>query len=377
MHRTSSRTALALAATLLVASLSCRTVKFYTQAVGGQMEVLRKARPLAEVRANPTTSAKLARQLDLVQEIRIYAHAHLKLPTDRQYRTYADLGRPFVVWNVVAAPEFSLEAKTWTYPFVGKLKYRGFFNENDAREEEARVQAQGYDVAVGGVRVYSTLGVFCDPVLNTFINEADAELAETLFHELTHARFFVSGDTDFNEAYATAAAQIGVRQWLRAKGDSAALRRYEAEQARIRNVLDLLKATRARLSTLYAQQDTLPIDRLRQGKADILDDARARHLALQRLRPPSRQQVQVQGQTSPTPLSRRLNNARLAAVATYHDLVPAFTRLFHEVGGDWEKFHQTVASMKTLTKAQRRERLGVPDTSQPGAIPPCPRPNPS
>lgn len=370
--RTSPRVLLvpALATTLLVASPSCRTVKFYTQAVGGQMEVLRKARPIPEVRAAPTTTPKLARQLDLVEEIRTYAHAHLKLPTDRQYRSYADLGRPFVVWNVVAAPEFSIEAKTWSYPLVGKLKYRGFFNEDDAVAEGKRVKAEGYDVVVGGVRVYSTLGVFSDPVLNTFIHDADADLAETLFHELTHARFFVSGDTDFNEAYATAAAQIGVRQWLRAKGPraAAALAKYEQTLQRSRGTLALLKTTRTRLGRLYTtQRDTLAEERLREAKAAILDDARAQHLTLQR----------QLGISPPIPLSKNLNNARLAALATYHDLVPAFTRLYHTCGDDWEKFHQSVESMKTLTKAERRVQLGADPAAQSGAIPPCPRPNPS
>lgn len=332
----------------LAALVSCRTTKFYSQAVRGQMQVLARAKPIAEVRAAPDTEPELRRKLGLVESLRAFAKAELKLPTDRQYRSYADLGRRYVVWNVVAAPEFSVEAKTWSYPLVGKLKYRGFFNEQAARGEAQRLKAEGFDVAVGGVRVYSTLGWFSDPVLNTFIREEEAELAETLFHELTHARFFVSGDTDFNEAYATASAQLAVRQWLRAKGDARAMARYEEELRRNQRLLDLLKATRSTLSALYAKRATMPDEEMRRAKVRILEEARARHATLQR----------PGNLNGGAPLSRTLNNARLAAIAAYHDLVPAFTRLFHGHGGDWEKFHRAVEAMKPLSKAERRRKLG-------------------
>lgn len=326
---------------------SCRTAHFYTQAIGGQMDILAKAKPIEKVQSSPRTPEKLRQQLALVQEIRTYAHDTLKLPTDKQYRTYADLGRNYVVWNVVAAPEFSLEARTWSYPFLGKLKYRGFFHEKDARDEAARIKSQGDDVAVGGVRVYSTLGVFRDPVLNTFIDDDPEDLAETLFHELTHARLYVPGDTDFNEAYATATAQIAVRAWLRAKGNTAVLARYESHLARQSRVLALLKDTRAELKALYAKSDTVDETNLRNAKACILNHARERYAAMQR-------RGELPGTVS---LSKNLNNARLAALATYHDLVPAFTRLYHECGSDWETYHRRVESMRVMTKAERRTAL--------------------
>ena len=333
----------------LLTVTSCRGVRFYTQAIGGQMDILAKARPIEKVQASARTPDKLRAQLTLVQELRMYAHDTLKLPTDKQYRTYADLGRDYVVWNVVAAPEFSLEARTWSYPFLGKLKYRGYFREKDAREEAARVKALGDDVAVGGVRVYSTLGVFRDPVLNTFIKDDPEDLAETLFHELTHARLYIPGDTDFNEAYATAAAQQGVRAWLREKGDRAMLARYESHLGRQARVLGLLKDTRARLKVLYTKAGTLDEAHLRTEKARILEGARTEYAAMQR-------RGELPGSA---PLTKSLNNARLAALATYHDLVPAFTRLYQDCGGDWETFHRRVAAMKGLTKAERRSALDV------------------
>jgi predicted aminopeptidase len=251
---------------------------------------------------------------------------------------------------VVAAPEFSIEAKTWSYPFLGKLKYRGYFSEKAARDEAATLKTQGYDVAVGGVRVYSTLGYFSDPVLNTFIKDEDTDLAETLFHELTHARLYLSGDTDFNEAYATASAQLGVRAWLRAKGDLATLARYEASLKKSSRLLSLLKDTRAELEALYAKRGELADEDLRREKELILHAVQERYLELRREGRPG---------THAKWVGEGLNNARLAAVATYHDLVPAFVQLFEHQGGSWEAYHRAVAALRPLGMAQRRERLAA------------------
>ncbi len=329
---------------------ACRTARFYSQAIRGQTDILSRSKPIPTVLGNPKTGPKLRQQLELVQRLRVFAHDHMHLPTDRQYRNYADLGRKFVVWNVYAAPEFSLKAKTWQYPLVGSLKYRGFFKEDEAKAEGEMLKKDGYDVMVGGVRVYSTLGWFSDPVLNTFVNDEETQLAETLFHELTHARFFVSGDTDFNEAYATASGQEGVRQWLRAKGGTATLVKYERELHEFNQVLALLKQTRARLADLYEQESGLPETTMRERKARIYDDARKTYEATTRRGENDGAYKRLFGKT--------LNNARLTSLATYYDLVPAFHRLYLAQGGDWEKFHQAVEAMRPLSKEARRARLG-------------------
>jgi len=353
----------ALALLIVPAALvSCRTLKFYSQAVHGQWEVLSHSRPISQVEAAKDSSPELRRQLALVNELRQFAHDELKLPTHRQFRSYADLGRPYVVWNVVASPEFSLDAKTWSYPLLGKLKYRGFFTEKAALGEAARLKAQGLDVAVGGVRVYSTLGVFRDPVLNTFIKDDETELAETLFHELTHARLYLNGDTDFNEAYATASAQLGVRAWLRAKGDHAALARYERSLKRISRVLGLVSHARSELATLYGQRGSISDDDLRTRKRLIFSKLQSDYTSLSGGMPRN-------GARSGW-VTTDLNNARLVAVATYYDLVPAFTRLFESQDGNWERFHQAVAALKPLSRAARRQTL-----ASAAPAPPNPGPN--
>ena len=187
---------------LLVAVLpGCQHLGYYRQAVQGQYQIWSREKPIKELIAHPETPPALKARLSLLLKMRAYAKQELKLPVDGHYERYADLGRRYVVWNVNAAPELSLEPKRWWYPFVGKLKYRGYFSEQYARDYGAKLAREHYDVYVGGVEAYSTLGWFRDPVLNTWINHDESDVGEILFHELAHQRVFASGDTDFNEAY--------------------------------------------------------------------------------------------------------------------------------------------------------------------------------
>jgi predicted aminopeptidase len=192
----------------------CQTLGYYTQAVHGEYHILACQQTIEKVLADSRTPASLQDRLQLVQQLRGFAGKELKLPVDGHYRRYADLHREFVVWNVYAAPEFSLASRSWWYPFVGSLDYRGYFAEEKARHFAADIAKKGFDVYVEGVEAYSTLGWFKDPVLNTFINHSDARLAEIIFHELGHQRVFAHGDTDFNEAFATVVGQEGARRWL-------------------------------------------------------------------------------------------------------------------------------------------------------------------
>ncbi|MCX6929740.1 MAG: aminopeptidase, partial [Verrucomicrobia bacterium] len=248
---------LALALLLAVLAMSgCRTLSYYSQAIKGQYQIVACQQKIEKLVADPQTPAPLKTKLQLVQSLRTFAAKDLQLPVDGHYEKYADLHRPFVVWNVEAAPEFSLEPKAWWYPFVGSLEYRGYFAKPGAEKYGAWLQTKGYDVYVGGVPAYSTLGWFKDPVLNTFIFDPEPDLAETLFHELGHQRVFASGDTDFNEAFATTVGQEGARRWLRAKGDPEALEKYRAGLRRTTQFARLIADTRERLETLYGDERT-------------------------------------------------------------------------------------------------------------------------
>lgn len=306
---------------------SCQTLHFYGQAVGGQMEILRKSRPIGPILADPATDPGLRSQLASVEQIRAFASDHLALPGDESYGRYADLGREHVTWVLYAAPEFSLEPKTWWYPTLGRLDYRGFFDERDAEALAADLRAEGLDVQVGGVDAYSTLGWFHDPVLNTFVHAAEVDLAELIFHELTHRKLFRGGETMFNESLANAVAEEGVKRWLRHEGRLAELRTYEARLVRRAEFYQRIERTRSELEKLYASG--LPEDVMRKRKAALFGDLRDRFRELRR---------KWGGRGLEGWLTRDINNADLVSLATYQEHVPTFRRLLDDCCGDFGRF---------------------------------------
>ena len=330
-----------------LALCACSTVQFYTQAISGQSEIWRKSRPNAEALADPTVAEHVKQRLRLIEELRKFAASDLHL-SKKSFGKYCDLKRPYVVWVVYASPEFSVEGKKWWYPLVGSLKYRGFFAEKDARQEVERLKKKGFDVFMGGVEAYSTLGYLADPVLNTFLHRSDDELAELIFHELTHAKVFIPGDTDFNEAFATANAEDGVRRWLRSKGDMHGLREYEDNLKKSRQSIDLMLRTREKLKVTYA--GTYPsVDAERIAKQQVFDGMLKEALAIS---PHTRIHINH--------APKSWNNARINTVATYYTMVPGFERLLKEKEGDLEAFHHAVASMRKLNNEQRMKILGTP-----------------
>jgi predicted aminopeptidase len=324
---------------------------FYGQAVRGQWQLLAGAESIPKLLARTNTPPELRSRLELVLRLREFAERELKLKPDGHYRRYVDLGRRFVVWNVYAAPEFSLEDKTWWYPVVGSLSYRGYFREDLARRCAERLAVQGWDVCVGGVEAYSTLGWFRDPVLNTFIHQPPPELAETIFHELAHQRVFVKGDTDFNEAFATAVAQEGVRRWLAACGDAAAQAAYAAAKRREAGFVALLGQARGELEALYAQTNALTAAQLRAAKAAAFVRLRERYDTLKQSWGGARD---YDGW-----FAQPLNNALLNTVDTYHHLVPGFTALLRRHETDLELFYRQVRRLGRLPKQERHRELAA------------------
>jgi predicted aminopeptidase len=285
-------------------------------------------------------------KLRLALDLREYAKRELGLPAE-SFGTYTDLKRPFVVWVVYAAETFKTEPKQWWYPFVGKLSYRGFFSQEDARQEAAKLKNDGYDVFAAGVEAYSTLGFFKDPVLNTCLHRGDAEFAELIFHELTHARVFIPGDTDFNEAFATANAEAAVRKWLRSQGRLAELREYERRLRLERSMIRMALETREQLRVLYASSKASL-----ESKNALLGRLQSRLAAMG---------VKDKATDVKTGKDLKLvwNNARLNTIATYHTLVPGFERLLAQCGGDHEAFYKAVEAMRSLTNSERQKALGI------------------
>lgn len=317
----------------------------------GQAQIWWRAKPIPKVLSAESTTPRLREQLLLVQEIRQFAKTHLHLPADRAYHDYADLGRRHVVWVVYAAPEFSIEPKSWWYPVVGSLSYRGYFNEETARKEGQKLKDQGYDVLVGGVDGYSTLGWFHDPVLNTFLQRTDAELAELIFHELTHVKLFLPGDTEFNEALATAVGQEGVRRWLKSKGKTKELAEYESDIRKDGEIIDLLLAKRGELKTMYEQNQHLPVEQQRAAKTRSFAGLQTGYKRIrQRWQGDSRYDALFKSD---------INNARLCTISTYYDLVPAFERRLASHQGDLDAFLSELKTYIKLSPEERRKRLEV------------------
>ena len=338
----------------------CESVGYYRQAIHGQYQILARRQPIAVLLADPATPASLREKLQAVLEIRQFAEQQLKLPANGHYLRYADLHRRYVVWNVHAAPEFSLQPKTWWYPVVGRLDYRGYFSETAARRYAAKLERKGFDAYVEGVEAYSTLGWFRDPVLNTFIERQKPELAEILFHELAHQRVFAPGDTDFNEAFATAVAEEGVARWLRAASDPAASGNHQIGLQRNAQFVRLIMATRGALEAVYGA------DRSGRGSSskNLHDQERSRKRsqkaeAIARLRQDyERLKAQWGDYTGYDHwIAHSLNNAQLNTVAIYYHWVPAFHRILEQSGGDLDQFYKEVKGLAKLAKAERHRKL--------------------
>jgi predicted aminopeptidase len=332
------RAALAIA---LIASLSGGC--YLLQSAQGQFAVMSKRQPIDRVIEMPSTPPKLRAQLKSVTAIRNFASHELGLPDNGSYRKYADIGRPYVVWNVVAAPEFSVDPKKWCFPIVGCVAYRGYFVEQRARRFAAGLRAQGFDVAVGGVAAYSTLGHFDDPILSTMVSWDDVELASIIFHELTHQLLYVRNDAAFNEALATTVEEEGVRRWLTQLGREKALADHLLEHERYLEVIALINATRSQLRVLYASG--LPPPLMRERKREALEALRESYAALR---------TQWGGHAPfDAWFARDINNAHLASIATYFACVPGFERELKAAGGNLPAFYRRVRELAKLDQPQR------------------------
>jgi predicted aminopeptidase len=336
---------------ILVLLVSGCSPGYYVQAVRGELRILAHRQSVQKLIADPQTPPRLKQQLQLVQQLRTFGRTELKLPVDDAYNKYVDLHRKYVVWDVQAAPEFSLEPKTWNYLFVGRLAYRGYFSEKSAQKCGDELAKQGFDVYVDGVEAYSTLGWFKDPLLNTFIDTAEPELAELLFHELAHKRVFAAGDTDFNEAFATMVGEEGAHRWLRAKCDAALLEQYDAALARERDFVRLVTATRERLQKIYASP--MPPDEMRREKQRAFEDLRREYAEMKTM--------QWRGYSGYDEwFANQLNNAKLNTVANYYDYVPGFQRLLQMNGGDLGKFYSAAERLSKEPLSVRHQKLKAP-----------------
>lgn len=346
--------AVALAAVALL--VGCGGAGYLAQSVQGHLALMRSARPVPEVIADPATPATLRDRLELSQRIRDFAVAELALPDNASYRRYAALDRSAVVWNVVAAPELSLKLKTWCFPVVGCVGYRGYFDRAQAEAYAAGLKDSDatLEVAVYGVPAYSSLGklpgdFFADPLLSTFIGWPEGELARMIFHELSHQVAYASGDTEFNESYATAVERIGGARWLAERASEGARDEYARYDTLRRDFRMLTRRARERLQAVYTGPGS--DDDKRAAKARVYAQLREEHAALKA--GPWQGDARFDGWIGSA------NNARLGVQGAYDDLVPAFVALFEREGRDFARFHAEVKRLAGLPAEERRATLNT------------------
>lgn len=316
------------------------------QAIGGQMEVMHKRRPLAAVIDDAATDDVLRERLKMAVEARDFAVEQLLLPDNGSYRSYADVNRDYIVWNVFAAPEFSLTPKQWCFPVAGCVAYRGYFAEAKANRKASNLKKRGFDVFVGGVAAYSTLGRFDDPILNTMMRWSDLGLVEVIFHELAHQRLYVKGDTAFNESFATAVAEIGIDRWVdktQALEDLEKLRKSRTLQEAVRQ---LVRATVKNLEGIYASD--LGVAELRAQKTSVLA----------RLSQDTQLAIDAAGVQTSNWLAAPLNNARLVSLGVYQSNLSAFRAIAGDCENDLECFYAKSTELADLEFEERQKRLG-------------------
>ena len=338
-----------LVAVLGMALNGCTTLSYYHQAISGHIELIQRRVPIAQLIAAPDTSLELKRKLKLVAAARDFATLELKLPDNDSYRSYSDLGKSYVVWNVFAAPELSIDPITSCFLFVGCLSYRGYFDEAQARRFAASLSAAGNDVFVAGVAAYSTLGWFDDPVLNTMLVWDDVRIVVVIFHELAHQLLYVDGDTVFNESFASAVAQIGIQRWLNANDQSTVEQHSEME--RQQQFYDLLLKYRKKLGQLYVGAEANDIKRAK--KIQMFSEL---SLAYQTLK---KNWGGYDGYDNW--MGEDLNNAKLTSISTYHNYVPALRLVLDRVNNDLNRFYAIAKILKSWSNEDRENCLSAPN----------------
>jgi predicted aminopeptidase len=343
----------AVAATLCLSG--CANIGYYWQSVTGHLGIMHAARPVDELVREPETSERLRQRLLLSQRIRDFAVRELKLPDNPSYRRYADLHRPAAVWNVTAAPAYSLELKTWCFPVTGCVGYRGYYDEAHAKAEASTLSQEGYETNVYPVTAYSTLGLMNwaggDPLLNTFLGYPEGELARLIFHELAHQVVYAKNDTTFNESFATAVERLGGTLWLETQAGEPARQEYAGFDRRRRLFRDLSRTTRERLKGLYETPGLSP-DAKAEGKRRLMEQFRSEY-----------EQMKVAAGGDPLLWRgydrwvREANNAFFGAQAAYDELVPGFEALFRLKGGSWTAFYDATRQLAALPKEERHRQL--------------------
>ncbi|MFT5131985.1 MAG: putative aminopeptidase [Gammaproteobacteria bacterium] len=326
---------------------SCGTISYYGQSVFGHLQLIRVKQDLKTVLQSTDSTAELKQRLRNVIEIRNFASEVLQLPNNNSYRSYADIGRKYIVWNVFATPALSLQAHQSCFLLVGCLSYRGYFKKANAVAYMENLENKGFDVYLGGVAAYSTLGWFDDPILSSMLERNDIELARLIFHELAHQQLYIKDDTEFNEAFADAVSSIGLEYWLETHSTNELKKDFAFQLAREEQFTKLILSYQDKLSLLF-QQDISDANKHAQ-KFSIYDELQVDYASLRASWGDYADYDEW--------FKHKLNNAKVAAISTYRNLVPSFLRAYEASGKDMNVFFSRVEKIGECESSRRRQLL--------------------
>ena len=332
---------------LLLFFSGCTTIGYYHQSISGHFKLISKREPIVDIVNDSTRDENLIKQLRLAQELRLFASDKLKLPDNDSYRSFVQLDRPYVTWNVFAAPEFSISLHQWCFLVIGCVPYRGYFDEQDAKNYAEQLSMQGLDVYVAGVPAYSTLGWFDDPLLSSMLDRGEIVTASYIFHELAHQQFYLKGDGAFNEAFATSVEEIGVLLWLHEQNRKDEASNYENWLAQKKLFSSFIKNNRDEFDALY--QKDYDLEKMQVEKEILIAEMRRKFSKL------SSENNHIARYEKW--MSGPLNNAQLGAISLYRELVPAFRNLFTLCDRDFEKFYLRVEMIAKSSEEERVELL--------------------
>lgn len=337
---------------VLLTGSACSSVGYYMQAINGHLDLMSREKPIKELLEQEAITTELKRRLSLSLAAREFASKEMLLPDNDSYKNYADLERPYVVWTVVATPPYSTKPKEWCFYIVGCLSYRGYFSKDEADQLAEELKQDGMDVSVGGTLAYSTLGYFDDPLVNTMMRYDDASLIGIIFHELAHQKVHVDHDTAYNEAFATAVEQEGLRRWYQQKGTPGQYEKYIQHKQRRHTFYTMLKNVRNKLNDAFTHSKT---DQEKEtAKKTIYKDFKREYKIWS-------EQIDYRGFDNW--VDRDLNNSHLAMIATYQDLVPTFSQMLASVDGDLDSFYELVFEVGNKDKLERNKLLLAYNTS--------------
>lgn len=342
---------------------ACSNLSYYLQASHGHLELIKSRKNIDRVVSSLKISPASKEKLHLVQQVTHFAEHDLGLPVGGAYSDYVEVDGPYVVWNVFASQRYSFENKQWCYPLLGCVSYKGFFDVNAATRYGKKLEQEGFDVYVGGVAAYSTLGWFDDPVLSTFLMREDYQLAALIFHELAHRVLYINGDTTFNESFASAVEQIALERWVEASSDPDLLTRYNNNKALNKAFVNFVLGWKGVLQKAYHERDNR--EGFEKQKEQLYKQMRADY---------ERFKARVGYNGYDDWVNNDLNNAKINTVATYESRVPGFKKMYRQAGEDMAVFLRQCLQLSRMPALERNQyldeiMLALPQLNQSGNSP--------